>query len=224
VHFLEDQALPAKSENAQTKTFTKQMSASWLLDHVKKMNLTEGWQSSSQILDLTVSMWSWWDIEIRCWWSKANNVIIKLETRRRIWTLKGEKNKQHGDEGQSPGRNSKIALQQTPTLHEEKNTGCCSLVSKAGMTTDVRAVLKCGSPGKYLLRILSRPLALYFGPLRALKLRRLSLNGPLWIIFICTKQKPTYKMFSWFWMIHPTSFSSGSNSWSRAASCHHQVP
>jgi hypothetical protein len=28
VHFLEDQALPAKSENAQTKNFTKQMSAS----------------------------------------------------------------------------------------------------------------------------------------------------------------------------------------------------
>jgi hypothetical protein len=43
------------------------------------------------------------------------------------------------------------------------------------------------------LRILSRPLDLYFGPLRALKLRRLSLNGPLWIIFICTKQSPHIK-------------------------------
>jgi hypothetical protein len=64
-------------------------------------------------------------------------------------------------------------------LHDEKNTGCCSLVSKAGMMTDVRDVLKCGSPLMYFSRILSRPLDLYFGPLRALKFNRVSLNSPL---------------------------------------------
>ncbi len=124
---------------------------------------------------------------------KSKQCYYQARNSKKNMNFKGEKNKQHGDEGPSPGRNSKIALQQTPTLHEEKNTGCCSLVSKAGMTTDVRAVLKCGSPGKYLLRILSRPLDLYFGPLRALKLRRLALNGPLCIIFICTKQSPHIK-------------------------------
>jgi hypothetical protein len=110
---------------------------------------------------------------------KSKQCYYQARNSKKNMNFKGEKNKQHGDEGPSPGRNSKIVLQQTPTLQEEKNTGCCSLVSKAGMTTDVRAVLKCGLPEKYLLRILSRPLDLYFGPLRALKLRRLALNGPL---------------------------------------------
>jgi hypothetical protein len=75
-------------------------------------------------------------------------------------------------------KNNRVGMQDH-TLHDEKNTGCCSLVSKAGMITEVRAVLKCGSPGKYLFSILSRPLPLYLGPLRALKFRRLSLNSPL---------------------------------------------
>jgi hypothetical protein len=74
-------------------------------------------------------------------------------------------------------KNNRVGMQDH-TLHDEKNTGCCSLVSKAGMITEVRAVLKCGSPGKYLFSILSRPLPLYLGPLRALKFRRLSLNSP----------------------------------------------
>jgi hypothetical protein len=67
----------------------------------------------------------------------------------------------------------------TLTLHDEKNTGCCSLVSKAGMTIEVRAASKRGSLSKYLSKILSNPFALYLGPLSAVKFIRVWLNGPL---------------------------------------------
>jgi hypothetical protein len=74
--------------------------------------------------------------------------------------------------GWSKGKSGTHAHMHTPTRHDEKNTGCCSLVSKAGMRTDVRDASRSGSLAKYLFRTFSKPFALYLGPFSAVKFIR----------------------------------------------------
>jgi hypothetical protein len=80
--------------------------------------------------------------------------------------------------GMEQGKNR--AHMHTPTRHDEKSTGCCSLVSKAGMRMDVRDASRSGSLAKYLFRTFSKPFALYLGPFSAVKFIRVWLNGPLY--------------------------------------------
>ncbi len=80
--------------------------------------------------------------------------------------------------GMEQGKNQ--AHMHTPTRHDEKSTGCCSLVSKAGMRMDVRDASRSGSLAKYLFRTFSKPFALYLGPFSAVKFIRVWLNGPLY--------------------------------------------
>ncbi len=72
--------------------------------------------------------------------------------------------------GMEQGKNQ--AHMHTPTRHDEKSTGCCSLVSKAGMRMDVRDASRSGSLAKYLFRTFSKPFALYLGPFSAVKFIR----------------------------------------------------
>ncbi len=164
MHFLEDQALPAKQfSNLECKG-----------DRITPIS------EHSLVIDVVMDhilLKSTWFVNY-----KAEEYVSKVQRNKQGW-------------------------RKVHTLHDEKNTGCCSLVSKAGMMTDVRDVLKCGSPLMYFSRILSRPLDLYFGPLRALKFNRVSLNSPL-----SNNQKPNSTWISsWIaefydtWFLHTIS-------------------